>query len=87
MTKPREKPILNVVQMPPMCSDVAAMLRLLADQVDAGEFGDDVSVVNVVCGDKVQVRGYGRMAGLEAVGVLHLGAAQIIDAVNAECGE
>lgn len=39
---------LNVVQLNPLCGDVAAQLRRLANQVEEGEFGDRPSAVLVI---------------------------------------
>jgi hypothetical protein len=63
---------LNVVQFPPRCGDVSAMLRNLADEIDGGEYGSDPSVVLVINGTPFSVRGYGKVDGLQAVGILHL---------------
>lgn len=67
----------NVVKMPPRCGETSAMLRALADDIDQGEFGEDVTALVVICGDEFQVRGFGRIGGMEAVGYLHLGADHI----------
>lgn len=68
---------LKVVEMPPRCGDVTAMLRRLADQIDEGDLGEDVSTLVVICGDEFEVRGFGRIAGMEAVGYFHLAADHI----------
>lgn len=73
------EPHLNVVQFPPRCGDVSAMLRQLADDVDAGEYGDEARVVIVVDGTPFSVRGYGKVDGLQAVGLLQLGIAHIVN--------
>lgn len=75
------KPSLKVVPMPARCGDVTAMLRQLADEIDAGDYEEDVSVLTVICGDRFDVRGFGRVSGMEAVGYFHLAADHLTKAV------
>lgn len=43
--------------------DVAAMLRGLADNIDAGKYGDVSEAAVVILGDELRVFGYGRADG------------------------
>ena len=69
-------------------SDVVAMLRAFADEVEAGEHGENVHVVSVIstC-DGLHVRGWGKLDGLTAIANLNLGLAQMVNRTLAELEE
>jgi hypothetical protein len=58
--------LAEVIAFPPRCGDIAAMLRLMADEIEAGEHGDVVHIVSVVSGNRVDVRAWGSCDGLTA---------------------
>jgi len=70
---------LAVVPFPPTVLDVPSKLRELADELEAAiEAGaEDVNVVCVVVNEDVEVRGFGRVEGFAALGVLSLGQASL----------
>jgi len=78
MTKPKVK-LAEVIPMPPRPGDVAAMLRKMADEVEAGDLGDNVKVAMAVSGDSFEVRGFGKIDGMEAIALLNLGLAYMVN--------
>lgn len=75
---------LKVVPMPPRCGDVSAMLRRLADEIDDGEFGEEARVVLVLDGEPFSVRGYGKVDGMQAIGLLQLASTHLLTSTLAE---
>lgn len=70
------------------CADVVAMLRLFADEVEAGEHGENVHAVTVIStADGLSVRGWGKLDGLTAIATLNLGLAQLVNGTLAQMEE
>jgi len=55
------------------------MLRTLVDDIGAGDYGDDPYVVAVISGECVEVRGFGKVDGLQAIATLQLGLAKMVN--------
>jgi len=67
------------------CADVATMLRQFADQVEAGEHGDNVHAVSVISTEHgLHVMGWGKIDGLTAIANLNLGLAQMVNRTLAD---
>jgi hypothetical protein len=71
--------LAEVIAFPPRCGDIAAMLRLMADEIEAGEHGDVVHIVSVVSGNRVDVRAWGSCDGLTSIATLNLGLAALVN--------
>lgn len=68
---------MTVVPLRPAL-DVPAMLRLLADRVDAGEFDVASAACVVELTDRtVELFGWGNTDGLHTVGLLHAGMRRV----------
>ncbi len=78
MTKAKPK-LAEVITFPVQLADVAAMLRKLADEVEAGDLGEVVNGVTVISGDDIEVRGWGKVDGMTAIATLALGQAWIVN--------
>lgn len=78
------KPMLSVVQMREHTRrDTSAMLRKVADQVDAGDYGEVGEIAFVIMGDKVSVFGFGpSQDGTSTATLLQAGAMRLIRAVE-----
>lgn len=64
---------LNLVPFPDIYSDIEKQLRMLADEVAAGEFGPDPYVVCVtLTGAGIDVRGMGKTDNMISMATLNL---------------
>ena len=67
---------MNVIEFPkPSLHDIPAMLRNIADDIEAGEMGETVSGVMLIeSTDGLRVFGWGDAEGHKAVGLFYTGA-------------
>ena len=77
---------LKLVEFPDKCGNVPAMLRQLADEIEAD--GNTASVVLVLSDEVgIDVRGFGQMDGMTAIATLNLGLAKLVNGTLAEMDE
>lgn len=81
----RESKLAEVVSLYEANSrDIPAMLRRLADDIEAGRYGDDVGeAACVILGDTMEVFGWGTVQdGASSATLLQAGAMRLIRAVE-----
>ena len=79
MSKPKRKPVLNVVPLRDVCAaDIAAQFRRMADELDGGQIANFESMVAVgEYNNQIHIYGWGKTDGMRAMGLLALGQAKL----------
>lgn len=75
---------MNIVEFPkPSLHDIPQMLRNIADDIEAGEFGNALSGVMMLETDQTfHTFGWGDAEGFKAVGMFHAAAVMMAESMS-----